>query len=121
MNPVEHPHPVNTPTPETARRIASLRPLASLARILQSIEADGNPGNPGYAEQYQRVVAQLSDFLRNAEADAFLYSIFQAYPAAGELYENLRYEHAGLCLHPLDSAVGSEEKMRKVLAEFKQA
>jgi hypothetical protein len=34
--------------------------------------------------------------------------VLGAHPAAAELYENLQYEHAGLCRSPLEAALNAE-------------
>ena len=40
--------------------------------------------------------------------DEHLHRLLQAAPHTADLYENLRYEMAGLCLHPLDTALAAE-------------
>lgn len=105
--------PVQTPpSPEVAQRMAQLQPIAALAKILQKAEEGGYPG---HAEQFQHVAKQLSELLADVEADEILYSIFNAYPAAAELYENVRYAHAGLCLHDIDAAIEAETQAAELL------
>ncbi len=105
--------PVPTPaSPEQAKRLAELQPIATLAKLLQTIE---NGGYEGHAAQYQHVAGQLTALLSDVEPDAVLYSIFNAFPSAGELYENVRYEHAGLCLHDIDAAILAETRTTELL------
>ena len=60
------------------------------------------------AEQYRRVVQQVSALLATAEADAHLDALLAAAPATATLYENLNYVHAGLCRAPLEAALNAE-------------
>jgi hemoglobin-like flavoprotein len=105
---MSHPeHSANTSplSPTAARRLAELQPIATLAKILQKAEAGGYEG---HARQYQHVANELAKALAKVEPDATLYAILEAFPAAADLYENVRYEHAGLCLHDMDKAIQAE-------------
>ena len=59
-----------------------------------------------------RLQAALSEDIP-AEA---LQAILSAYPATGELFENLHYGHSGLSRAPLERSVSSERLARQVLA-----
>ena len=98
----------------SAQRVIQLQPIAALARLLQQLESGGYDG---HAEQYRQVASQLSEHLGMVDADDVLYSILAHYPAAGELYENLRYQHAGLCLHDIDQTMRAERATASVLAK----
>jgi ferritin-like metal-binding protein YciE len=84
---------------------ARLHSLAALAGLLERL--DQRPRTAS-ASQYQGVARQLSELLAKAEPDAHLDALLAAAPAAAELYENLRYTHAGLCRAPLERALNSE-------------
>jgi len=112
MSHMDQRSPQTTPSPKSTQRLAELQPIAALAKILQEVEAGGYAG---HAEQYQHVASQLSQLLADVEPDEILYSIFNAYPAAAELYENVRYAHAGLCLHDIDAAIKAETAAAELL------
>jgi len=60
------------------------------------------------AEQYRMVACQVSMLLAQAEPDEHLRAMLNIAPASAELYENLRYEMAGLCRTPLEQALNAE-------------
>jgi hypothetical protein len=60
------------------------------------------------AEQYRAVARQVSTLLAQAEPDEHLHALLAAAPATAELYENMRYEMAGLCRAPLEAALNAE-------------
>lgn len=82
-----------------------LQVLASLAQLLQKLEAE--PGLVG-AEQYRRVATALRDELATAAPGPVLDALLGLLPAAAELYENLQYGHAGLCRSPLEKSLNAE-------------
>jgi len=82
-----------------------LHVLAAMAGLLQRL--DQQPLSAS-ADQYRRVAQQVTELLAKAEPHPQLHALLAAAPAAAELYENLRYEHAGLCLAPLDTALSAE-------------
>jgi len=84
----------------------------TLAHVLQRLEGSREPVG---AEQYKSVVAHLSDELRKIVPNEEFSALLEAYPAAAELYENLNYEHAGLCRSPLERALAAELKAAAVL------
>lgn len=89
-----------------------LKAVAETAALLQRLEAPPLQVSPG---QYQRVVQQLQRQLAGLTLDASLDRLLQAFPAASQVYENLRYEHAGLCRAPLDAALQAELSAAAVL------
>jgi hypothetical protein len=94
-----------------------LQPLASLAMLLERLERQPRQAS---AEQYRRVAGELKAQLANAPDDPALDRILRLFPAAAELYENLRYEHAGLCLSHLDAAVPAEQQAHAVIARLRK-
>jgi hypothetical protein len=90
---------------QTVRIPGRLVPLAMLARLLQRLEASEQPVS---AEQYRLVVDRLAQELQTAPQGAEFDAVLEAYPAARELYENLHYQHAGLCRSPLEPALNAE-------------
>ncbi|HEX2547108.1 MAG TPA: hypothetical protein VHL79_19655 [Ramlibacter sp.] len=83
----------------------STRNLVMLARMLERLDRSSEAVDP---LQYRGVVAHLSEVLRTVPHDAALEAVLSASPATAELYENLQYEHAGLCRSPLDTALEAE-------------
>jgi len=84
---------------------ARLQTLAVSAALLERLER--NPRTAS-ADQYQALVRQLAQLLAAAEPDMFLDALLDNFPAAAEQYENLRYEHAGLCRSPFDTSLKAE-------------
>ena len=84
---------------------ARLHTLAAMASLLQRL--DQQPLSAS-AEQYRAVARQVSALLAAAEPDDLLHALLASAPAAADLYENLRYEMAGLCLAPLETALNAE-------------
>ncbi len=99
-------------TPDLADRQAVILPLAAM---LQKLEMSSVAVDP---VQYRSVVSRLGELLAVTALDPRLDSILKAYPAAAELYENIQYEHAGLCRSPLEASVSSEQQVRKLFAEL---
>lgn len=98
---------------DSAKRLSI---IATLAGVLERLESSRDPVD---AEQYRAVVARLSDALRDLQPDAALRALFAASPATAELYENQRYQHAGLCLRPLDAAMAAEANARRLIARVR--
>jgi hypothetical protein len=48
--------------------------------------------------------------------DDQLRQLLAASPAAAEIYENLHYAHAGLCLRPMDVAVRAEKAATELIS-----
>lgn len=94
---------------------ASLVPVVMLARLLQRLESSAEPVSP---DQYRSVVERLSSALQGAPQGEGFDAVLDAYPAARELYENLNYQHAGLCRSPLEVSMRAELEARRVLARL---
>ncbi len=86
--------------------------VARLAQLLQSLEGQGRAADP---HQYQLLVTRLTDELRNQQAHESLPALLDHFPAAGEVYENLQYAHAGLCRVPLEVSLSAEMAARELL------
>lgn len=76
-----------------------------LAQLLERLEHSAVPVG---AEQYRSVVMHLVDEFRDVEPGAQLGQLLDAYPAASEVYENMNYQHAGLCRSALDTSLSAE-------------
>ena len=97
----------NTPVPK-----ADLAVTHVLAQLLERLEQSAVPVGP---EQYRSVVTHLVDQFRDAEPGAELGRLLDAYPAAAQLYENINYQHAGLCRSGLDASLAAELAARKAI------
>lgn len=84
---------------------ARLQTLAVTAALLERLERDKRSASP---EQYQALAGQLRDLLAASEPDMYLEALLDNFPATAEIYENLRYEHAGLCRSPFDTSLRAE-------------
>lgn len=80
--------------------------------MLHRLESSGRPVDP---EQYRSVIRHLETELLAQPAGAALEAVLSAVPSVAELYENLRYEHAGLCRSPLEQAVEAERLARDAI------
>ncbi|MEZ5740579.1 MAG: hypothetical protein R3E68_14740 [Burkholderiaceae bacterium] len=85
---------------------AGLSAIAALAVSLEKF--DRGPGSVE-PDQYRLLVARLSELLLASSDHPGLAALLARFPSAGELYENLHYKHAGLCLRELDRALGAEQ------------
>jgi len=92
--------------------------LVLLARVLERLEHSAEGVD---ADQYRSVVNHLSSELAVAPQDAGLQAVLHACPSAGELYENLNYQHAGLCRATLDDQMASEAAARTAIGKARQA
>ena len=84
---------------------ARLNSLAAMAGLLERLEHQRSSAS---AEQYRSVAQQVKSLLAQAEPDEHLRALLNAAPASAELYENLRYDIAGLVRAPLELALNSE-------------
>src|SRR3954469_4536561 len=91
--------------------------LVVLARVLERLERSSVPVDP---EQYRAVVDHLATELEVAQRDAALEAVLESFPATAELYENLHYQHAGLCRSPLDLALPAEVDARSVIETIRR-
>jgi len=98
----------NTPAPKTDLAVTRV-----LAQLLERLEHSAVPVG---AEQYRSVVMHLVDEFRDVEPGTGLGQLLDAYPAAAEVYENLNYQHAGLCRSGLDASLAAEISAREAIA-----
>ncbi|HZE90458.1 MAG TPA: hypothetical protein VE029_01925 [Rhizobacter sp.] len=101
---------MNTTKPESIR--ADLTVVLMLARLLQRLDHSAVAVD---ADQYQTVVRSLANELQSVPSDATLRALLDGHPAAAELYENINYQHAGLCRSPLDAALNAELQARQTI------
>lgn len=83
--------------------------LESVERGLQRTDADG----------YRRLARRLYQELDAASGDEGLRRVLAASPATAQIYENLHYGHAGLCLQPLDAATRAERAATELIARVR--
>ncbi len=96
----------------TRRLPAHLTVTLALAQLLQRLEGSSTPVD---ANQYRMVAKRLTDALAELQPDAGLHALLSAFPAAAELYENLNYQHAGLCRAPLEVSLAAELAARQAI------
>ncbi|MDB5732703.1 MAG: hypothetical protein JWQ03_2598 [Variovorax sp.] len=85
---------------------------AILAQLLERLEHGRQPD----AEQYRMVSQRLAQALDRIADNNTLDAVLQASPAAAELYENMHYQHAGLCRALLDVSLTTERSAREAIA-----
>lgn len=86
--------------------------VATLAALLERVEPRVEALN---AAQYQGLVRRLALELATVEDDPALPAMLDAFPALAQVYENQRYQHAGLCRAPLDAAMQAELEVGSLL------
>ncbi len=89
-----------------------LKTAITLAELLQRIEASAQPIG---AAQYRKLVRHLSLLLDAMPPSADLDALLNTFPAVAGLYENGRYEQAGLCRSPLESSLNTELQARAAI------
>jgi len=98
-----------------------LENLIALARLLERVDRSGKAPDP---EQYRALVRQISAALDNDLPQDAIEAIVKAYPATGELYENLYYDRSGLSRSPLDKAIAAEmatsEALHRIARDARQ-
>jgi hypothetical protein len=94
------------------------RNLVTLAQVLRRLERSSVPVDP---EQYRSLVHHITAELENQPRDAGLEMLLAAAPELAEIYENLQYEHAGLCRSPLEAAVSAEQAARAAITRAAKA
>jgi len=99
-------------TTRVVRLPATLNNLANLAAMLEKVERSGRAPDAG---QYRQLVERVSAELLRQAAEPALPQLLEAFPSAAELYENVNYQSAGLCLSPLDRSVQTEQAARQAL------
>ena len=83
-----------------------------LADLLERLERSAVPVG---AEQYRSVVQHLVSELGDVEPGKALGALLDSHPAAAEVYENVYYQHAGLCRSALDASLAAELQAKEVL------
>ena len=100
-------------TPLSAQPIAGpLKTAITLAELLQRVESSALRVGPA---QYRRLVQHLSQLLDGLAPGPGLDALLNAFPCAAALYENGRYDHAGLCRSPLDTSLATELQAREAI------
>ncbi len=99
--------------PGTLRPLARLQLLGAMAALLERLEREPRQAS---AAQYRAVAAQVSRLLAEAEPGEALDALLALAPATAELYENLQYQHAGLCRSPLEAGLNAELAATAALA-----
>lgn len=83
-----------------------------LAELLERLEHSKVPVDAG---QYRSVVEHLVKELSDVETGSALRALLDTHPAASELYENINYQHAGLCRSELDVSLAAEQQAKKAI------
>lgn len=99
-------------TERTIQLPERLRVVVTLAGLLERLEHQVRAGG---ADQYRSVVRHLSDELARLDGDEALDMVLGMFPATADLYENLRYQQAGLCRAPLELSLNSELEARAAI------
>jgi hypothetical protein len=103
------------PSPVTAQTITGqLRTAITLAELLQRVESSTQSVGPA---QYRRLVQHLSKLLDGLAPGPGLDALLNTFPCAVALYENARYDHAGLCRSPLEASLNSELQAREAIVK----
>lgn len=96
------------PSPKTDLAVTQV-----LAQLLERLEHSKVPVG---AAQYRSVVEHLVHEFSDVEPGVELGLLLDAYPAASEVYENMNYQHAGLCRSALDTSMAAEKSAREAIA-----
>ncbi len=102
-----------TPSTEGAVGPGKIQTIAMLAGLLESVERGFHRADP---DGYRRLADRLRTELMDVTPDDRLRELLAASPATAEIYENLHYGHAGLCLQPMDAAVRAEQAATDLIA-----
>jgi hypothetical protein len=92
--------------------------LAVLAQVLDRLERSGRPVDAG---QFRSIVQRVAAELQAAAHDARLEAVLEAFPSVAEVYENLNYQHAGLCRSSLDAGLAAEAAARVAIDRARKA
>jgi len=92
-----------------------LETVIALARLLERVERAPSSASP---DQYRALVLQLQGALDEGLPTDALNAVLSAYPAAGEVYENMHYAQSGLSRSTLDDSVASEMATSQLLAKI---
>ena len=99
----------------TSNSTASPARLAVAVLLSQLLERLDRSTVPVGAEQYLSVVRHLKEEFDELHSERELTKLLDAFPSAAELYENLNYQHAGLCRSPLDLSLDAELLARQAI------
>lgn len=94
-----------------------LQGLGMLAALLERVERDARRPDP---DQYRLLVERIRAELDQQPMEPMLGALLDDFPATAAIYENLRYEWAGLCRAPLAKSVGSERQARELIARVRR-
>jgi hypothetical protein len=100
---------------KTSQSRASPARLGVAVLLSQLLERLDRSAEPVGAEQYLSVVRHLKEEFDELGAEDALSALLDAFPSAAELYENLNYQHAGLCRSPLELSLDAELRTRQVI------
>ena len=92
-----------------------LETVIALSRLLERVERAPSSAS---ADQYRALVLQLQGALDEGLPSDALNAVLSAYPAAGEVYENMHYAQSGLSRSTLDRSVASEMATSQLLAKL---
>jgi hypothetical protein len=91
---------------------AALAVAVLLAQLLERLDRSSVAVG---AEQYRSVVRHLAEEFEELQSHDGMSKLLDAFPSAAELYENLNYQHAGLCRSPLELSLDAEQSARQVI------
>ncbi|HXE47701.1 MAG TPA: hypothetical protein VN663_04975 [Ramlibacter sp.] len=89
----------------TTPSLTGHRNLILLAGMLERLERSARAVD---GEQFRAVAARVAAELEAAPHDAGLEAVLENCPAVAEIYENINYQHAGLCRSALEPALAAE-------------
>ncbi len=97
---------------KTTPNASGLTVTRTLAALLERLE---NSQVPVGADQYRSVVLHLVDELTAVAPNEALKTLLDAHPATAQVYENLNYQHAGLCRSSLEFSLGAEMRAKEII------
>ena len=105
-------------TSQSTQSPARLAVAVLLSQLLERLDRSAEPVG---AEQYLSVVRHLQEEFNELGAETRLSALLDSYPSAAELYENLNYQHAGLCRSPLEPALAAELQARRLIERVRKS
>jgi hypothetical protein len=106
---------------KTSHSPASPARLAVAVLLSQLLERLDRSTEPVGAEQYRSVARHLRQEFDELQSERELPKLLDAFPSAAELYENLNYQHAGLCRSPLDLSLDAELLARQAIERARRS
>ncbi len=100
------------PTADNSQARADFEAAVNLASLFQRVEGSLQGVSP---EQYQKLAQQLGTVLQALRTDERLHQLLNRFPAASDVYENGRYQLAGLCRSPLEQSLAGEAAARAAI------